>query len=451
MSDPAGKQAPNAGRVLFLLFLVNVMNFFDRTIPAIVVEPIRFEWGLSDAQLGLLTAAFTVVYAIAGVPLGRLADTGARRTVMGWGLAAWSGFTALNGLAWSYLSFFMLRVGVGIGEASFAPAANALIGDLFPAEKRARATGVFMLGLPVGLLLAFFTVGAMVSAFGSWRAPFLVAAVPGLVLAVLVFSIKEPVRGASEVVVDAQAPVDKPIRAVLGIRTLWWLILSGVTVNFASYAGNGFLVSMLQRYFGLPLAQAAVVTGCMVGLTGLIGLTAGGWIADQLHKRSERGRLRFGAFSLMVAAVGTGLALGAGDASLALFAWLFGAGWLMLYNYYTCVYPAIQDVVEPRLRATAVAVYFAGMYLLGGAFGPVVVGALSDALAERARRAAGVESMTEAFKAIGLHDAMFLIPVTLLLTAIFVFLASRTFATDARAMQRRLAGTGGLPDPNRRS
>lgn len=437
-----GRRAPNAWRVLSLLFLANLLNFFDRTIPAIVIEPIRFEWGLSDLQLGLLTAAFTVVYAVAGLPLGRLADARPRRLVMGWGLAVWSGFTALNGLAWSYASFFVMRMGVGVGEASYAPAASSLIGDLFPSRERARATGLFMLGLPLGLLLAFFTVGIMVEAFGSWRAPFFIAAVPGLLLAAALLFVREPERGASEAVRGDERPIDAPVRRLLRIRTLWWLILSGVTINFASYAGNGFLVPMLQRYFGLSLANAAIVTGCMVGLTGLVGLTAGGWVADSIHQRSERGRLLFGAFSLLVAALGTGLALASGAESLQVFAWLFGLGWLMLYNYYTCVYPAIQDVVEPRLRATAVAVYFAGMYLLGGAFGPVVVGALSDRLSLAAMERAGADGMTETFKAEGLHDAMFLVPVTLFLTAVFIFLASIHFAADARRMQERLAGAG---------
>ena len=445
VESEASKQADNAWRVLGLLFAANLINFFDRTIPAIVVEPIRLEWNLSDLQLGFLTAAFTVVYAVAGVPLGRLADTGQRRKVMGWGLAVWSAFTGLNGLAWSYGSFFLMRMGVGIGEASYAPAANALIGDLFPAEKRARATGIFMLGLRLGLLLAFFSTGAIVAAFGSWRAPFFVAAVPGFILAIFLARIREPKRGASEKTASAEQIVDQPIRKLLSIRTLLWLILSGVTVNFASYAGNGFLVPMLQRYFGLTLPNAAMVTGCVVGLTGLVGLTAGGWIADTLHQRSEQGRLRFGAWSLLLSALGTGLGLWSGQGSVQTFAVLFGLGWLALYSYYTCVYPAIQDVVEPRLRATAIAIYFAGMYLLGGAFGPVVVGGLSDALSKRAMEASGATVMNETFKAVGLHDAMFLIPISLLLTAFFIFMASRSFADDARRMHQRLSGESPQP------
>ena len=439
MPPPAGRQAPNAWRVLGLLFLANLLNFYDRTIPAILNEPIRIEWGLNDLQLGVIAAAFTLVYAVAGLPLGRLADRGSRKTIMGWGLVVWSGFTAANAAAWSFGSFLVARMGVGVGEASYAPASNSLIGDLFPTEKRSRALGLFMLGLPLGLLLAFFTVGPMVEAFGNWRAPFVVAAVPGLVLAAFVFLIREPERGASEKVQSTGAVVADPIRSLLRTRTIVWVILSGITINFAAYAGNGFLVPMIQRYFGLGLTEAAVTTGFIVGVTGLVGLTAGGWIADKIYQRSERGRLVFGAGSLVVAAAATAAALAAGAGSVTLFAWLFGLGWLAQYSYYTSVYPAIQDVVEPRLRATAIALYFAGMYLLGGAFGPVVVGGLSDLLAQRAMAAGGAVELTDAFRAEGLHDAMFLVPAALLLTAVFVFMASRTFSADARRMEAAMA------------
>ena len=436
----APESPPHARRVLVLLFLANLLNFFDRTIPAILSEPIRLEWGLTDVQLGLIAAAFTVVYAIAGLPLGRLADRGSRKRVMGWGLIVWSGFTAANALAWNFGSFLVARMGVGVGEASYAPAANAIIGDLYPAEQRSRALGLFMLGLPMGLLLAFFTVGPMVAAFGNWRAPFVIAAVPGILLAFVMFRIREPQAGASEKVQGGGAEVEAPIRRVLGTRTIVWIILSGITVNFAAYAGNGFLVPMIQRTFGLDLTAAAVTTGVIVGVTGLIGLTAGAWVADRAYQRSPGTRLVFGAVSLVVAAIATAAGLAAGAESVTVFAVWFGLGWLAQYSYYTSVYPAIQDVVLPRLRATAVGLYFAGMYLLGGAFGPVVVGGLSDRLARSAQRAAGAPEMTEAFRAIGLHDAMYLIPVSLLVTSVFVFMASRSVAADAARMERDLAG-----------
>ncbi|MEA1605312.1 spinster family MFS transporter [Pseudomonas spirodelae] len=432
-------QATNAWRILCLLFLANLFNFFDRTIPAIIIEPIRMEWDLSDLQLGLIGTAFTIVYAIAGVPLGRMADTGARRKIMGWGLAAWSGLTALNGLAWNFWSFLLIRMGVGIGEASYAPAANSLIGDLFPAHKRARAMGIFMLGLPLGLLLAFFTIGAMVAAFDSWRAPFFIAAVPGLILALFMFFIKEPTRGAAEQVKSLTTPVDKPVRKVLAIRTFWWLVVAGLTFNFATYACNSFMVPMLQRYFLLPLEQAAMATGVIVGLTGLLGLTLGGWLADKIHQRWQTGRLLFAALSMLIAAVATGCALFAGRVEVAVFVALFSIGWLFSYNFYTCVYTAIQDVIEPRLRATAMALFFAGLYLLGGGLGPVAVGVLSDHYSQAAMLAAGASEMNESFKAVGLHNAMFLIPVALFMTMLALVQASRCFVSDAAQMQRGMA------------
>lgn len=433
-------QAANAWRILFLLFLANLFNFFDRTIPAIIIEPIRMEWSLSDFQIGIIGTAFTIVYAIAGLPLGRMADTGSRSKLMGWGLATWSGLTAVNGLVGSFWAFLVVRMGVGIGEASYAPAANSLIGDLFPAHRRGRAMGIFMLGLPLGLLLAYFTIGAMVNAFDSWRAPFFIAAVPGLVLAVFMFFIKEPKRGAAEAVQISQEKIDRPIRRVLAIPTFLWLVLAGLCFNFATYACNSFMVPMLQRYFLMPLHEAAVATGIMVGVTGLFGLTLGGWIADKIHQRVPNGRLLFAAFSLVISTVTTAWALYAGRIEIGVFVAVFSVGWLFAYTFYTCVYTAIQDVVEPRLRATAVALFFAGLYLLGGGMGPLVVGGLSDYFAHTAMAAAGVDQMTEAFKAIGLHDAMYLIPVALLLTMVFLFLASRCFVNDAKRMREGMSG-----------
>ena len=437
-SPQTSTQATNAWRVLFLLFLANLFNFFDRTIPAIIVEPIRLEWHLSDFQLGLLGTAFTLVYAIAGLPLGRIADTGSRKRLMGCGLAVWSGLTAVNGMVSSFWSFLLVRMGVGIGEASYAPAANSLIGDLFPAHRRSRAMGIFMLGLPLGLLLAFFTIGAMVKAFDSWRAPFFIAAVPGLVLAVFIFFIREPRRGAAESVRMSDVKIEKPIRRVLSIPTFRWLVLGGLTFNFATYACNSFMVPMLQRYFLLPLQDAAMATGVIVGVTGLVGLTLGGWIADKLHQRFASGRLLFAAVSMLVATLATGYALHAGRIEIGVFVGVFSLGWLFAYNFYTCVYTAIQDVVEPRLRATAMALFFAGLYLLGGGLGPVVVGLLSDHFADAAMTAAGVQQMNESFKAVGLHDAMYLIPGALLLTLVFLFQASRCFSRDAGRMQARM-------------
>jgi MFS family permease len=200
------------------------------------------------------------------------------------------------------------------------------------------------------------------------------------------------------------------------------------------------MVPMLQRYFLLPLQEAAMATGLIVGVTGLIGLTAGGWVADKLHQRWANGRLMFAAASMTVACLCTGFALHAGRIEIGLFVAVFSVGWLFSYNFYTCVYTAIQDVVQPRLRATAMALFFAGLYLLGGGLGPVVAGLLSDHFAHTAMAAAQVEEVTEAFKAVGLHDAMmYLIPGALFFTLVFLVIASKCFSRDARRMREGMA------------
>jgi predicted MFS family arabinose efflux permease len=402
--------------ILLLLFLINLMNFFDRTIPAVVLEPIRKEFGLDDTALGLLGASFTLIYAVAGVPLGYLADR-FRRT----------------------------RLLVGVGEASCAPAANSLIGDLFPSEKRARALGIFMLGLPLGLLLAFSIVGALAQNYG-WRMPFYLAAIPGLVVAVMMLFAAEPVRGSQETyAVDATTAIDRPMRRILAIPTVWWIIASGATVNFAAYAMGTFLPTMLIRYHGLSIGKAGLIAAIVLGATGLVGLTAGGWLADYLHKKFLRGRLLLASCSMLVATplLYFGLAQPAGAADAATI--LLSLGWLLYFSYYCSVYSALQDVVEPRLRATAMAVYFFFQYVLGAGFGTIVTGALSDMYAKQAMTAAGTREITEAFRAVGLQSAMTLVvPLAIALTCVSLFFAARSFITDARKTASVGEGIGGL-------
>jgi MFS family permease len=431
-------QASNAWRLLGLLFLANTFNFYDRAIPSIIAEPLKLEFDLSDLDLGLLTGAFTVVYALCGIPLGRLADRAPRGRIMGYGLAVWSLLTAATGAAWNYTSLLLARLGVGIGEASYAPAANSMIADLFPANKRARAFGVFQLGLPVGLILAFFTVGAIVDAFDSWRAPLFLAAIPGLILAVLLFTMREPLRGASEATQVNLEPVDHPFRRILRVPTMWALIVAGIGANIAAYAVNSFAVPYFMRYFGLSLTTSAMLVGVVVGISGLIGLLAGGWLADKADGHSVQARVMLGAVGTLVAAALSFVALRAGADAVAFFVIVFSIGWTLQYLYYTSAYPAVADVIEPRMRATAVAVFFAAFYLLGGATGPVIVGALSDHFA--AEFLATTPGATRAAaNAIGLHDSLLaIVPVALVVASIGLFVATRTVCRDNARMKEQL-------------
>lgn len=434
MKNPAtsidqGRQADNAWRVLALLFVANLINIYDRVIPAVIAEPLRVAFDLTDVHIGLFGTVFTIVYALAGIPLARMADTGVRKTIIGVGLASWSAFTAFTGLAGGFVSFLLMRIGVGVGEASYGPAATSLISDIFPGLKRSRAVGIFMLGQPLGILLAFFTAGAIAHYFDSWRAPFFVAAVPGILLALAFILVKEPKRGASDVDQSASAvTVDKPIRQVLRIKTIQWIIISGMGHNFALFAANTFMVPLLQRYFDVPLKSAAMLTGVMVGVTGLFALVLGGMFADRMQRRYKSGRLVLCIVTMLVATVFTVLAMKTNN--LTAFVWLFSAGWFASYFYTVCMFPTVHELVPPQLRATAMGVYFGAIALFGSAVGALSVGALSDYYARAAQLADGAELLSTAHRAIGLHDAMMLIPIALFVTAIGSVMAYRSYQRD---------------------
>ena len=171
--ESRGSAAP-----LLVLFLVNAVNIFDRQALGAILEPLRHAFQLSDTQLGALPTVFTIVYAVAGLPLARLADRGSRRRLLAGGVAVWTGLTALGGLAANYWMLLATRLGVGIGEAVCAPTATSWIGDLVPAERRARAMAGFMMAVPVGVMLSFAITGPAAQAYG-WRAALALGATAG--------------------------------------------------------------------------------------------------------------------------------------------------------------------------------------------------------------------------------------------------------------------------------
>ena len=422
-----GAPAAYAGRILALLTVANVLNFYDRAIPAVVVEPVRQEFGLTDSQVGVLSSAFIVVYAIAGVLLGRLADAGSRRKVMAAGLLLWSVFTALSGGAWSFASLLLFRLGVGIGEASYAPSANALIFDTWPTHRRARAVSIFQIALPVGLLLACLTVGPIVERTGSWRWPFVVAAVPGLGLAILLWFMPEPPHIGQV----ASERIAQPLRHLIRIRTLRWLILAGIGTQIANYAGATFLVPLLQRWFGMPLSRASLGAGLVLGAAGLLAYPTAGVLLDWAARHSLRRRLVVGATGATLAMPLAWLALLQPPGGSALFlAWL-AAGWFTGAFMGVAVLAALSDVVPAALRATAVAVYLGATYLLGGSLGPLLAGGLSDRLSRSAREHPGPLPGGVAPEAVGLHASLLIIiPASFALAAVAAWLATRTITGD---------------------
>jgi predicted MFS family arabinose efflux permease len=427
------KPTSSASFALFVLFAINLLNFFDRQLPGALGEPIRKEFHLSDTALGLLGTIATLMYALVGLPLGRLADKWYRTRLIAIGTAVWSLLTGASGLAQSFWQLFISRVGVGLGEAACAPAGQSLIGDLYPPHQRARAMGIFMLGLPAGLCLAYFSAGAIGAALG-WRAAFLFACLPGLLFAWLALRIPEPVRGALDMArpLAADSAVESPFRAVLKLPTMWWIILSGIFHNFNMYAINAFQTPFLQRFHEMGLKAASNVSAISLGAVGAIGLLAGGWFADKISARRRDGRLLLSACSMAIAAPSIYFALSQPKGAIGAFMLLMAIGTMTMFVYYATVYAAIQDVIEPRLRGTAVAIYFCAMYVLGASLGPLGMGMLSDHFAHQAMHDAGALAMTEAFKASGLHSALYAIPVLAVLASLVLFAASRCVEADIR-------------------
>ena len=431
---------------LFVLFLLNSLNFFDRNILGAVVEPLRHEWSLRDAQIGWIGTAFTLLYAVVGLPLGRLADHARRTRLLGGGALLWSAMTAISGLTTSFAVnrpaklvvspeiAVMARLGVGVGEAVCAPAATSLIGDLFPSARRGRATAIFMLGLPVGLGLSYAVGGAVAQAWG-WRAAFFVAGLPGLVVGALCLALPEPARGTSEPhPIGAQRRSESALALLTQTPTLLWIIVSGALHNFNMYALATFVPALLIRHHGLGVRQAGALSGLMFGVFGGIGLLVGGWVSDRAAARKEGGRLLVStwALALSVPLLVLFLVQPRGEIGRAL-AFVCPA-LLLMYLYYAPVYATIQDVVEPARRGLAMAVYFCAMYVLGASMGPVGTGLLSDRLAARAAAAAGSPVVTEAARAQGLHEAMYIVPVLSVILAVVLFAGARASVRDRRAL-----------------
>ena len=452
--------SPSALYALVVLFAINLMNFFDRQIIGGVGEGIRREWGLSDTALGLLGTVFTLLYAVFGLPLGRLSDRSERRKILSGGVFLWSLLTAASGVTRSFGQLIVARLGVGVGEATCSPASTSLIGDLFPTTWRARAMAIWMLGLPLGLGLANGAGGWILQNWG-WRNAFYVAAIPGLACAVAALAVREPPRGTvEEHAIGDRRRDGNPFLLVLSIPTMWWVIASGALHNFNMYALGAFIAPFLVRYHHMSFFSAGWIAAAVYGFSGIIGLVVGGMAADRLYHRRVDGRLIVGCIGIVICAPLMWLGLMRPGGDVWGFALLMGTGCGVMYAYYSTVYATIHDVVEPSLRGTAMALYFCAMYLLGASLGPVGTGLVSDYFTfEHASAAGAVRPLPfadilsaelrslvgsakgfdlralEPFRAAGLHTAMFVVPILAGLLAIVLFAASRTVTADVDRLQ----------------
>ena len=259
---------------LFVLFLISAVSLIDRQVMGVVIEPIKAEFHVSDTQIGLLTGlAFALVYCLFAIPLGRFADRGHRRNLIGWCCAFWSVMAMLCGFASNFWTLALARIGVAVGESGSGAASMSMIADLYPPHQRSKAISVFMLGAPIGALLGM-SLGAYIAYYHGWREAFIWMALPGIAAALLLrFTAAEPLRGLWEKAREARPAV--PHESVMQVMRVAWasktfvrIAIAGALLAFASYAFSIWSTAFLVRSHGLTLKDAGIIMGLAAGPGG---------------------------------------------------------------------------------------------------------------------------------------------------------------------------------------
>lgn len=367
--------------VLGIICLVSFFNYMDRMLLAVLVEPIKAEFGFSDTQMGLLFGfAFAVFYAVMGIPIARLADTRPRVALLSLVMATWSAATALCGAVQNFLHLFLARVLVGVGEAGCLPASYSLIGDYFPAKSRPIAMGIFQAGGALGVMIGIFSAGAIAEAFG-WRWAFVILGIPGVLIAILAWlTVREPRRGNYD---DSRLAPAHDFRAafVVLFRLRTYLHLT-VAFTLSLFILNGiinWIPAFLMRLHGMSLADMSFWLALTFGLGNALGMALGGFAVRPLIKLDPRWELWFPAFAY-------GIAVPLYLAAFLVPRALVSVGFLFIASLVAAMalgpaLAAVQRVVEANLRATAIAIitFCASVFSLG--FGGLLIGYLSDMLA----------------------------------------------------------------------
>jgi MFS family permease len=408
--------------VLWLLVVAYTFNFIDRTIINTIGQAIKEDLKLTDAQLGWLGGlAFAVLYTTLGIPIARVAERYSRVNIITVAIVVWSAFTALCGTATSYLQLLLYRVGVGVGEAGLSPPAHSLISDYYPPQRRASALAIYAFGIPLGTMFGAIAGGWIADNF-SWQAAFMLVGLPGIAIAVIIkLVVKEPPRGwsdrpeaqvrpagmasdehpadigreASEAGAPSapDIPAETPSIMAVAKRLFgsWGMLNIAIGVTLASFAGYGtgaFVPPYFLREFGLPLATVGLAVGLIAGFSNGIGTLLGGFLTDWAGKRSTRWYALVPAIGLVAA---TPIYIVAFLQESYLVAWgiLLIPG-ILHYTYLGPTFGVVQNAMDVRMRATAVAVLFFVLNLIALGFGPPFCGWTIDMFAKAAWSARGM-------------------------------------------------------------
>jgi MFS family permease len=389
---------PNAAYawyVVAVLFAATLLSQLDRQLPALLVRPLKREFGISDTAFSLLQGyGFAVFYTLAGLPLGRFVDRGNRRNLIVVGLLFWSAATGLFAFAQNYMQLLLSRVGVGIGEAVLAPAAYSLIADYMEPSRRGRGLAVYYVSIAIGsgaslllggwLLAAIPSHGLLIGGLGelsSWRAAFLIAALPGVPLAlVLLLSVYEPTRRE---VTEAPTTSTKPsvgdfVRYLGEHRATFLRVLTyPALLSIIGYGALAWAPALFDRRFAIPASKSGVVLGIVVAAAGGTGTLVSGFLSDYWTRRSvTAARLRVayvGALLAPAPAVLWPLAASPQLAYVLLFVTIFS-----LSIAQSAAPALIQSIVPNRMRGQSIASYLLLAGLMGIGLGPTLVALMTD-------------------------------------------------------------------------
>jgi MFS family permease len=406
---------------LALLTAIATVGFIDRIIMNVLVPPLKAEFQLSDTQIGLLNGlAFAALNVVLGLAVARLAERRRRISLIALGTLLWSLATAGCGVVATITQLLFARVGVGVGEAVGLPATSSVVSDYFPREKRATVMSVLNLATPIGAFLGA-TGGGLIAQHYGWRHALLIAAIPGFVLALLLyFFIAEPARGGRD---DVRAKDDVP--PLLTVLHRYWarptmrhMLIGSTIAGAVGFGLNGFLVAFLTRRFGFSLAEAGTVLGLVASLPAVVSISVAGWVSDWLAARgNKRGYALFPAITLLVSAPLYAFSITRSDATMLIA--LIALCALLQFTYLGPTAGTFQNMLAPRMRATGSA--FAGMMysLVSASLGPLLLGVFSDHYA-----ATGIEPGT------ALGYAMATIAAFYAWAGVHYLIAARTIESD---------------------
>lgn len=381
--------------VFAIFFFISFLNFLDRNILTGASNAIAKDLHLSLAQVGYIASAFLFVYTLATVPLGLWADRAPRKNVVAFCVAIWSIATAFTSLATNFVFIFISRMALGIGEAGYFPAGTALLSDYFHRERRSSVMSLWNVAQYIGIFVGF-ALGGILGGLGLWRLGFLIAAIPGLIVAFMAWRIREPRRNQADEelqlagetaavepdrvrlsTLPARASIIKQSLQLLRIKSLTALIL----VQIFAYFVLGVCVTYLPLYlqqkdtFGLSQQATGLYSGGVIVVAGLIGNLLGGYCSNLLERRFGGARILVCGISFMLCAPLIALTLW--SRNFIPFTIFFFISVILLSTYNGPSTAATQDIVPSWLRASAVAITLLFAHLLGDAFAPALIGVMA--------------------------------------------------------------------------